>query len=66
MKTAHLTGGAIPDRAALHAALARDLDFPAYYGKNLDALHDLLTEAPGAYGFVIENPDALRRLESWK
>ena len=27
---------------ALHIYLAYMLDFPAYYGKNLDALHDLL------------------------
>ena len=45
MKTAILNGKKIPDRAALHAALSRELSFPPYYGNNLDALHDLMTEA---------------------
>ena len=30
---------------ALHETLARDLDFPASYGHNLDALYDCLTES---------------------
>lgn len=29
---------------ALHVYLAYKLGFPAYYGKNLDALHDMLCE----------------------
>lgn len=33
----------IHTQADLHAALAQALDFPAWYGGNLDALHDLLT-----------------------
>lgn len=44
MKTVHLNGNKIKDKAALHAALAEQLAFPAWYGKNLDALYDLLTE----------------------
>ena len=34
----------ITDKAGFHAAVAEALDFPAHYGKNLDALHDCLTE----------------------
>ena len=30
--------------AAFHDALAENMDFPEYYGKNLDALFDCLTE----------------------
>lgn len=35
--------GVIKNRADLHAALAQALNFPDWYGGNLDALHDLLT-----------------------
>ncbi len=30
--------------AELHDTLARDLEFPWWYGRNLDALYDCLTE----------------------
>ena len=43
MKTAFLSPKEIHDLPALHAALARQLDFPAWYGGNLDALYDLLS-----------------------
>ena len=31
------------DKASLHRFLAEHLDFPDYYGKNLDALYDVLS-----------------------
>ena len=40
----------------LHRALAEGLHFPAWYGGNLDALHDCLTD--------LNEPTALRRLTS--
>ena len=39
MKTVLLRGG-----EPYHEILARELDFPPYYGRNLDALHDCLTD----------------------
>lgn len=39
-----LEGGAVTDREALHRALAEGLELPEWYGGNLDALHDCLTE----------------------
>ncbi len=33
----------ISTRADMHAALAEKMAFPAWYGGNLDALHDMLT-----------------------
>ena len=33
-----------PDREALHDVLSEAFAFPDYYGRNLDALYDLLTE----------------------
>jgi ribonuclease inhibitor len=37
-----LNGKNIKNKAHLHEVLARGLDFPPYYGKNLDALFDIL------------------------
>ncbi len=39
--TIYCTG--ISSMADLHDVLARELCFPEWYGKNLDALHDCLT-----------------------
>ena len=39
-----IDGAAIETREQLHDALARQLSFPDYYGRNLDALFDCLTE----------------------
>ena len=32
------------DKVQLHEVLAKELEFPSYYGKNLDALYDVLTD----------------------
>ena len=37
-----LSGNKMTSKEALHAYLAKKLALPAYYGKNLDALHDCL------------------------
>lgn len=39
-----LKGSAMTDRGAAHDHLQKQLQFPSHYGKNLDALYDLLTE----------------------
>lgn len=44
MTHAVLDGAALRSMAEVHAALARQLSFPDWYGGNLDALHDCLTE----------------------
>lgn len=42
-----------PDLEAFHKDIAARLDFPAYYGANLDALHDMVEEMPeDAYSFT--------------
>ena len=60
MKTAYLDGTEINDKRALHTALAEQLDFPAWYGHNLDALYDLLTELGEPVCVELEGEAALR------
>ncbi len=44
MKDIILSCAAIATKQALHEALAQALSFPGWYGKNLDALYDCLTD----------------------
>lgn len=60
MKIAYLNGAEIQTPAQLHAALARQLDFPPHYGRNLDALYDLLTENPAYYRIVLTEKAKLK------
>lgn len=46
MKGLLLDGRCIESREALHSAFSQGLAFPDYYGKNLDALFDLLSTFP--------------------
>ena len=38
-----------------HNALAQELDFPDWYGHNLDALYDCLTELPETVHLILKN-----------
>ena len=44
MKFVLLDGKEIRSTAAMHRAFAEALEFPEWYGNNLDALYDMLTE----------------------
>ncbi len=44
MKICILDGEKIEDNRMLHDTLASSLDFPQWYGRNLDALFDCLTD----------------------
>ena len=44
MKHVILDGNILGDVAKVHDYLKEMLDFPEYYGNNLDALHDCLTD----------------------
>lgn len=43
----------------LHDTLAETLDFPEWYGRNLDALHDCLTDIREETEIQIRNEKAL-------
>lgn len=44
MRTLCLRGDEIETKEALHEKLTEELDFPSWYGGNLDALYDCLTD----------------------
>ena len=44
--------------ARLHAILAENLPLPEHYGRNLDALHDVLTEFGPCWHIVFRNAGA--------
>ena len=49
----------IETKADFHAALASALSLPDYYGKNLDALYDCLTELEAETQLILTNWHAL-------
>lgn len=55
-----LDGRMMTNRAAMHGLLKTALDFPAYYGNNLDALHDSLTDIDGPIHIIVSYGEALR------
>lgn len=56
-----LDGRAIADRELLHDTLQRGLSLPPYYGRNLDALHDLLEERTEDTEIALIHAAALRQ-----
>ncbi len=46
MKIVVIDGNSMTSRTAAHDHMAAALDLPLYYGKNLDALADCLSEQP--------------------
>ena len=55
MKLVFLDMKEIREKEALHLKLQEKLTLPDYYGKNLDALHDVLTEGKPALFLIFEN-----------
>ncbi|MDO4305313.1 MAG: barstar family protein [Eubacteriales bacterium] len=44
MQEVYINGSEFDTPEEVHEFLAEELEFPAYYGKNLSALYDVLTE----------------------
>ena len=56
-----LDGGQMTSRAAAHDYLAAQLAFPAWYGRNLDALWDLLTTRHEETVLIVRNCAQLQK-----
>lgn len=59
MKTVTLDGAVLASKEALHQTLARTLAFPDWYGGNLDALFDCLTDLSEEVSITLLNWDGL-------
>ena len=57
--TVILDGKAMVDRVSAHSHLADRLELPTYYGRNLDALYDVLTEIGEETELVLTDPAAV-------
>lgn len=55
METIVIDGEKMLNRRAAHDHLAEKLSLPDYYGRNLDALYDLLTEREGPVRLVVRH-----------
>lgn len=59
MKTIILNGLDIISMSEIHNIFSEELDFPEYYGRNLDALYDCLSDVTEEVEIVIEEREEL-------
>lgn len=59
MKTITVDASAMDSREAAYELLAGALELPAYWGRNLDALYDVLTELGSPTRLVVLRREAL-------
>lgn len=59
MRICMIDGEKLKDKEMLHDAMALAMDFPDWYGRNLDALHDCLTDVREETEIRIRNERAL-------
>ena len=61
MQLITLDGARMKSVRETHLYLAAALRFPVYYGRNLDALHDCLTEFCGDMIVILRHSDAMEQ-----
>jgi len=59
VETIVIDGEHMLNRRAAHDHLAEQLAFPDYYGRNLDALYDLLSERTGPTRLVVRHKETI-------
>ena len=59
IETIFLDGHKMLNRRAVHDHLMEQLELPEYYGRNLDALYDLLTERDSPTRLVVQHKDTI-------
>lgn len=59
MKTVILDGLNIFDMEDVHDTFSAALDFPAWYGRNLDALYDMLSNPHGEVTVILRHTELL-------
>ena len=57
MKRVELIASQLTDKDILHDVLIRELELPEWYGRNLDALHDCLTQLQDVELVLVGFPD---------
>ena len=57
-----IDGRKIKDKQTLHTYLKEQCKFPEYYGNNLDALYDVLTDRPEPLEIKLEYAQELKEI----
>lgn len=57
-----IDGNKMKDKQTLHAYLKEQCKFPEYYGNNLDALYDVLTDRSEPLEIKVEHAEELKEL----
>lgn len=57
-----IDGRKIKDKQTLHAYLKEACKFPDYYGNNLDALYDVLTDREEPLEIILEYAEELKEI----
>ena len=65
MRRIILDGRELTSKEKLHSVLKEALNLPDYYGNNLDALHDCLTQMPGIELQLRYAPAMLNQLDAY-